>query len=209
MDDLQLVPVEDVVKLIIFLTQRVHPYFTESLEYTSISESEIDGTLVHHEECSVVDDTSLEESFQDEFSLFKLSVDLNDSTLKKVQLVSISTHSLQDFTLLHGLRLQRVDNIVEAWVILSQEFEVWNLHDASLDEPEHLVIVLIDALLNLLPDLRIDGYHFVELLSGKLSQVAVFAGLNGGGGETAVNERDLSKQIARSQPLHLVGFTLA
>ena len=75
--------------MVILLADVLHSLSAQSLQDTSHSETQVQRTLIFHEESPVVYDTSLKETLDDEFSLLKHGVNFDDSALQEVKLVSI------------------------------------------------------------------------------------------------------------------------
>lgn len=82
--------------------------------------------------------------------------------------------------------------------------EVWHLLDGPLDEAEHLILVVVDASLDLLVNLRLHRDDLLVLLLRQFSQVTVFLGLDGRSGEAVVNNGDFTEEVARSEQFLLL-----
>lgn len=88
--------------------------------------------------------------------------------------------------------------------------EVGHLLDGSLDEAEHLVIVVVDTSLDLIIDLWLHRDDLLVLLFRELSQVTVLLGLDRRSREAVVNNGDFTEEVSRSQQLLLLlGFVIA
>ena len=86
--------------------------------------------------------------------------------------------------------------------------EVWHLLHRALDKVEHLVLVLIDARLDLLKDLRLHGHNLLKLLFSKLTKITILLGLHGGRGQALVDDRDFTEKISRSEELFLAFYLI-
>ena len=131
-----------------------------------------------HKESSIVDDTSLEKTLDYKFFAFKQGIDLNHATLKEEKLICIIPCVLENFSFRLSARLQQIDDVIKNRVVFSQMREVGNLLHGLLDEAKHLIIILVDAELDLLGNPRLKCYDFFELLLGEHTQVAVLLSLD-------------------------------
>lgn len=182
-----------------FLNNVAHFGFAKYFQDRWGSESEIDRAALLHEECAVVDDATFEKTFNDKLLVFKLSVDLDHTTLQEVKFICISTCLLELSTLDHSLGVKQVDDVVENRVVGRQVLEVGDLLHRAFDKVEHFVVVLIDASLDLVLDLWLHGDDLSVTFHGQFTQVAILLGLDGGCGKTIVHDGNLSKKITRTQ----------
>lgn len=114
------------------MTDLFHHLVGKLLHNRLSSKPQVDSAVLHHEEGSVVEDTSSEKSFQNEFLAFKQSVNLDDSLLKEVQRGGIIAGLLEDFTLLELAGAQAVDDIEKG--LLFQLGKVRDLFHTLFDE---------------------------------------------------------------------------
>ena len=121
----------------------------------------------------VVDDRATEQAFN--HSLFATNVDdnLNNSLLDDVNRGDFITRSHQDSVVGELLRVETVDNIVENSVSVLQVREERQLFEGLLHEAHVLVVVLEDALLDVLEDCRVLVANLFEVFDRELTNGAV------------------------------------
>ena len=167
---------------------RLHLVLAEHFKDRRVGEAQTDRASFLHKEGTVIDDTAFEKTLNDELLLLELSVDFDQATLQEVEFFSISSSSLKLSTLDHSLRLQKIDDIVQNWIIVSQMLEVRNLLHGSLDELEHLVLVFVDTNLDLVLNFRLHRHDLFELVNREFTQVTVLLGLYSRSREAAIDD---------------------
>ena len=116
------------MQFLVTLHQLIHLVYREDFDHTLMYESHIDNSFLLHHECVVVDDTSSEQSFNDELSLIKDHVHLDDTLLQEIQILDNLILLLQDFPILLPLSTERVYHIIQEWLVtFGKILQVWHL----------------------------------------------------------------------------------
>ena len=177
----------------------VHLFLAEDFENGGIGESQVDRTALLHKECSIVDNTTLEQALNDELFLLKISVDFDHTTLQEVKFVSIGASFLKLGPFNHGFGVERVNNVVQDGIIGGQVLEVGDLLHRFLDEFKHLVVILVDSSFDLVLNLWLHRDDFFVILFGELAEIAIFLGHYCGSSQTIVYNRDFTEEVTWSQ----------
>ena len=153
-----------------FLDDMIHLVFGEDLEDGRCGEPKVDGAALFHEKGAIVNDTAFEQALNHKLLLLELCVDLDHTRLQEVQLVGISPCFLELSALDHGFCVKEVDDVVKDRVVIGKISEVRHLLHRTFDEVKHLVLIIVNACLDLLKDLGLHRHDFLILLLGELAQ---------------------------------------
>ena len=126
-DDFKLILVEDVVQALMLTRDSCHAFLAQYLQDARCCKPQRDRSTLLHEECAIVDDTTLEKSLDDKFLAFKLSVHLDHAALQEVKLIGVVTGALQNSALWLSTRLKKVNDVIEDRIVVFEVLEVRDL----------------------------------------------------------------------------------
>ena len=126
----------------------------------------------------VIDDRTSEKTLNDGFFAANGDNDIDDTSLDDVDRVNLVTWAHPEVTSVHLLGVQAVDDRVENGVSVLQVVEERKLLECHLDEAHVLVVVLKDALLDVLKNLGMLLGDGLKVLLHELSNRAVLQSNN-------------------------------
>ena len=168
----------------------------ERLDHSLSGKPHVNLCPLLDEDGLVVDHTAAEKTLENDISATDFNVKLKDTFLDDVDIFDFVAWFHETVASIHLRRGLTVDDFVQNWVFVLKVAEVRQLLEGHLDEPHVFVLVLEDALLDILEDRRVLQDDFVEVLQCKLANGAVLKSDDGGSGRTLVDEGNLAEKLS-------------
>ena len=151
---------------------------------------------VLREDVLVVDHTTAEQALEHNILTVDCEENLHDTLLKDVNITEIIADIHQHASLVLLGSGKAVNDIIENSIGVLQMCEERQLFQGHLDEFHVLVIVLEDALLDVLQDLAMFVDDLVKVFGRKFADGAVLESNDRGCCSTFIDERDLTEELA-------------